>query len=1098
MAKPSDPRPPAIPSPSPDLHADDSWDAVDSDDLDEGPDGVIVDEAPPITHWDLVSEERISAVRIPSLPGGTVMPRSMPSEVAIPAMPPEPFDLDDEEFDDEDDEDAGDDEEFGDEDAEADEALDAPAGAAPLPPTPPALQQVEAELSDDSIAALSAVDVSRPRQPAVARPPSPPPDEDEEIAILEHLLAVPSAESMARLPSIPDEALPPADDEDTERRPPRLPAAPTPHVAFAAAPSSLEAREEALAEADDIAGTPEDSSDSLSVWVTPKKKAPPLPKDLSTRPIKRTPAVMFAAPPSGTGPAISFASPPSFDEGEAIPIPPAPATPLQDRVEEMVGRRVDLVIEPPEAQILGDAPFPLPDRYRWLSTLGEGGQGRVELVFDRDLGRQVALKTLHPSKGEERHLLEFYCEARITGQLEHPNIMPVYDAGQLPDGRLYYTMRRMPGENLHNVLSRLRRGDGETLRTWGLADLVRVLREAAMGVGYAHDHDVLHRDLKPANILLGGHGEVLVVDWGIARFAPREDGVGVTDSIRRRLWSESRDPRRERVRGSPPYMAPEQIKHPDQVSAAADVFCLGVILYEILTRFPPFTGEDVEAVVESLCHERPMSPRERAPELTVPPELEEICLRALEKFPGHRFRSATELADALGAWQSGARRKEAASRRLREADAMRSRYQVLVGRKRGAESQVRDTWGPVGRHRPEDGPAAELAMVSDQAASLGRAADGVFGEAVWALHQALREDPENPTARAQLAELYSDRFAEAERAGLQREAAYFRSLLRQFDQGRWDRWLRAGAEVRIEARPLTADLALVRIEERDGRFVLGEEVPASSPGTWSVSPGRYGVVSLDDPDGEVWHYPVIVRRNQRLDLTLDLRDAESAGERFCFIPGGHAILGGDRDAPGSAPEHEVDIPSFAIARNPVSVGAYARFLGWLQREEPAEVRARTPENWTHQTRRGESRPVTGLSLADARRYCRWLTELTGVVIRLPRSDEWEKAVRGTDGRAWPWGNRFLPQGAATLHSCEPGDALPLPGSFPLDRSPFGVEDGAGLVWEWTDSGDEALQIVRGGSVLDTEFGSRAATRRALRPDRRLPTLGFRVLRELGD
>jgi len=1071
MAKPSDPRPPAIPSPSPELDADDSWDAVDSDDLGGGPGGVILDEAPPITHWDLVSEERISAVRVPSLPGGTVMPRSMESAVAIPAAPPTPFAPDD----------------------DLDDLVSAPAPAAPI-----ALQQVEAELSDDSIAAVS--------------PPEP---DDDEVAILEHLLAVPSAESMARLPSIPDEALPPApdslplpetppgapsaepspDDEDTERRAPSQ--APTPHVAFAAAPSSLEVREEALAEADDVAGTPPEEPDSLSVWIAPKKKPAPPPKDLATRPIKRTPAVMFASPPSGTGPAISFAAPPSLDDEVAVPVPPPPATPLQDRVEEMVGRRVDLVIEPPTADAGSDAPFPLPDRYRWLSTLGEGGQGRVELVFDRDLGRQVALKTLHPSKGEERHLLEFYCEARITGQLEHPNIMPVYDAGQLPDGRLFYTMRRMPGENLHNVLSRLRRGDGDTLRAWGLTDLIRVLREAAMGVGYAHDHDVLHRDLKPANILLGGHGEVLVVDWGIARFAPRADGVGVTDSIRRRLWSEARDPRRERVRGSPPYMAPEQIKHPDQVSAAADVFCLGVILYEILTRFPPFTGDDVEGVVEALCHERPLPPRERAPELSVPPELEEICLRALEKFPGHRFRSATELADALGEWQSGARRKEAASRRLREADSMRSRYQVLVGRKRGAESQVRDTWGPVGRHRPQDGPVAELAMITDQAASLGRAADGVFGEAVWALHQALREEPENPTARAQLAELYSDRYAEAERAGLVREAAYFRALLRQFDQGRWDRWLRAGAEVRIDVRPLTTDLALHRLEERDGRFVLGEDVPPSGSGTWSVAPGRYAVVSVDDPDGEAWHYPLRVRRNQRLDLSLDLRDAESAGERFCFVPGGHAILGGDGEAPGSAPEREVDIPAFAIARNPVSVGAYSRFLGWLQREEPAEVRARTPENWTQQTRRGESRPVTGLSLADARRYCRWLTELTGVVIRLPRSDEWEKAVRGTDGRAWPWGDRFLPQGAATLHSCEPGDALPLPGSFPLDRSPFGVEDGAGLVWEWTDTDDGPLQVVRGGSVLDTEFGARAAARRALRPDRRLPTLGFRVLRELG-
>ena len=194
----------------------------------------------------------------------------------------------------------------------------------------------------------------------------------------------------------------------------------------------------------------------------------------------------------------------------------------------------------------------------------------------------------------------------------------------------------------------------------------------------------------------------------------------------------------------------------------------------------------------------------------------------------------------------------------------------------------------------------------------------------------------------------------------------------------------------------------------------------------------------------------------------------------------------------------MDIPRFAIARHPVSVGAYARFLAWLQRADSAEARARTPDDWSRQSRGGETRPVVGLSLADARRYCRWLTELTGVTIRLPSADEWEKALRGPDGRHWPWGDRFVPNAAATLHACDPSQPLPSPGAFPLDRSPFGVEDGAGLVWEWTDTVQDDQGVLRGGSVLDDEFGARVAGRRSLPPTRRSPWVSFRVLRQLDD
>ena len=850
---------------------------------------------------------------------------------------------------------------------------------------------------------------------------------------------------------------------------------------------SLVAREAALAEADmaAVSAAPGISEDIRS-WIAGEQSG-------DTRALPRSGP---AAPGSErTGPAIAFASQP---EPEEVPGTASPA-PLQERVRQLIGKTVDLVVEDvPEPD--GEAPLKLPARYRWLATLGEGGQGRVELVFDRDLGRQVALKTLHGSKSEDRHLVEFYREARITGQLEHPNIMPVYDAGQVPDGRLYYTMRRMPGENLHNVLSKLRRGDPQTLRTWDLNRLVRVLIQTCHGVGYAHARGILHRDLKPANILLGEHGEVLVVDWGIARFVPPEEGGDVTDSIRRRLWSEAGDARRERVRGSPPYMAPEQVKHPDQVGAPADVFCLGVILYETLTRHTPFTGDAVEEVVEALCHEKPVPPRERAPELAVPAELEEICLRALEKFPGHRYASAGELAEALEGWRSGARRREASSRRLREADSTRARYQVLVGRKRGAHAKLLEQRGPVGSDGPESADGRELRNLQQRVDSLERAADGVFSEAVWALHRAVADDPENAMARAGLAELYGDRYAEAELLDLPRERAFFRAMLRQFDDGRWGRWLRAGAELTVTVEPRGSPVQLLRLAEIDGHLRPGELIQRSPGGTWALPPGRYALVPGTAADLDAapapWHYPILLRRNERRRVALDLRGATRAGERFCFVPGGPAMVGGDERAPGSGPERELDIPPFALARHPVTVGAFARFLNWLDRADSAEARLRTPWNWPEQLRRGETRPVTQVSLGDAERYCRWLEDLTGVSIRLPTADEWEKAIRAADGRAYPWGDRFELDACASLHGCDPALPPPAVGSFEADSSPFGVEDGAGLVWEWTASGTDERQTVVGGCWTSEQDSCRAASRRAVRSSAQLAHLGFRVLREL--
>ncbi len=795
----------------------------------------------------------------------------------------------------------------------------------------------------------------------------------------------------------------------------------------------------------------------------------------------------------GVASAITFAV-----EPVSAPIEPLSAEePLVERIGRDIGEILGLRLpgkDYPSPE--GAAPMALPPRYTWVDSLGEGGQGSVELVIDQDLGRCVALKTLHSHKKDKEDLIDLYQESRITGQLEHPHIMPIYDVGQLPDGRLYYTMPRLPGESLHHVLALRRRGNAETLARWPLVPLLQVLEKVCQGVGYAHAHGVIHRDLKPANILLGEHGEVLVVDWGIARVLHSVHGA------RGRLWSREGEERVERVRGSPPYMAPEQVKHPDHVSPAADVFCLGVILYEVLCRESPFPGSTLDEVVEMLCHERPVPPRERAPALRIPAEAEEICLPCLEKFPGHRYADAGDLATALGDFLSGGKRQDAAARRLREAESLRSRYRVLVRRKEDGWVELDAGRQAVGE-QPGEEEAQRLQRLKERVGSLERAADGVFSEAVWSLHRALTDDPENREIQTVLGELYGDRYAEAEWLQADREQAFFRAMLRQFDDGRWSRWLRSGAELLLETVPEDSPMALYRLQEREGRLEPGELIAPDSHNSWQIAPGRYALARLpvagaaETPSAQSWFYPVLLDRGAKRHLILDIRNEESSGERFCFVPGGPAQIGGDRLAAGASYQDRPYIGPFAIARNPVTVGAYARFLDWLGAHDPVEARIRTPMIQPSRGQADERRPITGISHDDALAYCDWLREATGVVLRLPTAAEWEKAARGADGRVFPWGDRMELGACASLELGTPQGPPPPVGSFPLDCSPFGVEDTAGGVWEWTSTAlPDQRNIVMGGSIVSEPDGCRSGSRRALQANTKLHFLGFRVLLEL--
>jgi PAS domain S-box-containing protein len=300
------------------------------------------------------------------------------------------------------------------------------------------------------------------------------------------------------------------------------------------------------------------------------------------------------------------------------------------------------------------------ERYRLTRLHASGGIGRVWLARDNAFGRNVALKELRPERAAaSSHTARFLQEARITGQLEHPGIVPVYElAKRGEDQQPFYTMRFVKGRTLSEVARAWHEGRA---RTDGLMhDLVPLLNAfvtVCNTIAYAHSRGVIHRDLKGGNVVLGDFGEVVVLDWGLAKLVDRpidpEEWLVVPDPA---VIGDVALTVQGQAIGTPAYMSPEQASgRLDLIDRHTDTYGLGAILYEILTGQPPFSGSDTHEVLRKVREEQPQAPRELWAD--VPPALEAICLRALAKVPEERFQSASELATAVQNWQEVERRE---------------------------------------------------------------------------------------------------------------------------------------------------------------------------------------------------------------------------------------------------------------------------------------------------------------------------------------------------------------------------------------------------------------------------------------------------------
>ena len=758
-------------------------------------------------------------------------------------------------------------------------------------------------------------------------------------------------------------------------------------------------------------------------------------------------------------------------------------------------------------------------RYDGGKELGRGAMGVVHLALDRDLNREIALKTLLPSEasrpGSRARLLR---EARLGGSLEHPNIIPVYELGKTAGGNPFFTMRRMEGRSLAQVLSRLRAKNEDARVDFGRVRLLNIFIQVCMAVEFAHARGVVHRDIKPGNVMLGDFGEVQLLDWGIAR------KVDELEPIEQRVLS---------LTGTPGYMAPEQILMKEDVKLPlSDVYALGAVLYEILTLRRPLEDDDPEELMVRCCSEDPIAPSVRTPERTVPPELDEICLQALARDPDQRTSSARLLARNLEGFMEGARERERlqeeAVNKLHDGLSLTARYEALRQELSFARKESREIRGEI---KPYSGVDHKRSMweLEDRSQAIQEEAIDAFGDAVRSFSASLDRIPDFAEARRGLSHLWWSRFIDEENAGETLAARQSRAMVELYDDGSFTERLKGDGHLTLLTDPTGAEVWLQTYSEVDRVLLTGDSrCLGRTPLRDIPVPMGSHLITLKHPDFPDVLYPLNLRRLQHHEGYVRFYLEDDVGDGFVYIPGGPFLARGGTTEFGDMEDlREVILPDYAIGRCPVTFRQYLAFIAELDADDPDAALARIPRTQLdgplcHRDESGRfvpsydiliegklreiypdpevawDLPLIAISWDDAQAWCVWESKQRGYDVRLPTETEWEKAARGVDGRIFPWGNSYDATFANWRGSRPMYPQLEPSGTYEKDVSPYGVHDMCGGASNWCDGWFKREQELRPfrGNNWSTSTARSLAERQGVFARICTASLGFRLARTL--
>ena len=306
---------------------------------------------------------------------------------------------------------------------------------------------------------------------------------------------------------------------------------------------------------------------------------------------------------------------------------------------------------------LEDTDLDLPDhvrnvdmRYTQFKTIAKGGKCLIQSCQDYHLSRVVAYKSLHKEIADDPfEQKRFLREARVTAMLQHPNTIPIYELSRDNRGHYFFTMKLVEGYTLREVLDMAEEEGTQAVDGYGFHRMVTILIQVANALDYAHSHGVVHRDINPANILMGPFGEVLLLDWGLAKVWSEKP-----EEIPEMPLLTNSDPSltaQGKLQGTAHYMSPEQVEGADSLDHRSDVYSMGAVLYETLTGRTTFPGDKLNEILHQVKNVDPPSPSELSTGHDIPAQLEEICMRCIKKDPDRRIQSARQLVSALRSWR---------------------------------------------------------------------------------------------------------------------------------------------------------------------------------------------------------------------------------------------------------------------------------------------------------------------------------------------------------------------------------------------------------------------------------------------------------------
>lgn len=620
--------------------------------------------------------------------------------------------------------------------------------------------------------------------------------------------------------------------------------------------------------------------------------------------------------------------------------------------------------------------------YEDMGLLGVGGLGEVRRVRDVALGRSVAMKLLRPSfLDDPETVTRFIEEAQVTSQLQHPGLAPVHELGRTKDGRLYFVMREIKGRNLREAIEEVhtassRRAWRPTTSGWTFRRLIDVFAKICEAVAFTHEHGVIHRDIKPDNVMLGQHGEVLVVDWGLVKVldSPRQISADLPaheriETVRSR--GNVHDTREGAISGTPAYMSPEQARaEQDRIDERSDIYSLGATLYEILSGKPPYDGETAHEIIQRVLTGPPV-PLELAQSLgarpsqagqtdtsitnvwtadKLPKDLVAICERAMARDTQDRYQSVNELLAALEAWLDGDHNRKRAGelvelsrKAAREERQAREEALELEARASTLQSTI-EAWQP-------EAIKAEVWALEDRAQQAKLQASLKSLEAEQLLNGALIHDPNDEQAHGLLAKRYRSEHERAERAGDSEAALRAEAMLGAHvqalppsNQTRSEllSYLRGTGSVTLLTEPAGAQVWVERYIEQNRRLVTTDPIMlgVTPLRETSLGMGSYKL-TIKHPERAPVAFPVQLdrsehRTNTPLDSdephTLALPRLGSMEEDDIFIPAGWFWAGhhGEQEASENALRRQlIWLDSFVIKRDHITHRQFIEFLDEL-------------------------------------------------------------------------------------------------------------------------------------------------------------------------